>query len=165
MQGSIPGSEEPGQLQSRVCVCVCAQKLQLCPTLYDSMDCSSPGSSVHGIFQVRRREGCHALLQGIFPTQGLNPRLLLLLHWQLDSLPLSHLGSLKQLYSNNIKKKKKKGMAQCGKSYNTHMEWVDYRAKTFKTHLWGLSTPPLFLTTGTFQNTCAHIIQWFFMIK
>ena len=27
--------------------------------------------------------GCHALLQGIFPTQGLNPRLL---HWQVDSL-------------------------------------------------------------------------------
>ena len=26
---------------------------QLCPTLCDSMDCSLPGSSVHGIFQVR----------------------------------------------------------------------------------------------------------------
>ena len=26
---------------------------QLCPTLSDSMDCSLPGSSVHGIFQVR----------------------------------------------------------------------------------------------------------------
>ena len=34
--------------------------------------------------------GCHFLLQGLFPTQGLN---LLLLHWQADSLPLSHLGS------------------------------------------------------------------------
>ena len=31
--------------------------------------------------------GCHFLL---FPTQGWNPRLL---HWQADSLPLSHLGS------------------------------------------------------------------------
>ena len=29
--------------------------------------------------------GCHALLQGILPTQGLNPRLLFLLHWQADS--------------------------------------------------------------------------------
>ena len=27
--------------------------------------------------------GCHALLQGIFPTQGSNPSLLCLLHWQL----------------------------------------------------------------------------------
>ena len=35
--------------------------------------------------------GCHFLLQGIFPTQGLNPCLLHLLHWQADSLPLSHL--------------------------------------------------------------------------
>ena len=26
---------------------------QLCPTLRDSMDCSPPGSSVHGIFQAR----------------------------------------------------------------------------------------------------------------
>ena len=34
--------------------------------------------------------GCHFLLQGIFPTQGTNPRLL---HSQADSLPLSHQGS------------------------------------------------------------------------
>ena len=26
---------------------------QLCPTLLDPMDCSPPGSSVHGIFQAR----------------------------------------------------------------------------------------------------------------
>ena len=31
--------------------------------------------------------GCHFLLQGIFPTPGLNS---VLLHWQADSLPLSH---------------------------------------------------------------------------
>ena len=36
---------------------------------------------------------CHFLLQMIFLSQGLNPRLLLLLTWQVDSLPLSHLGS------------------------------------------------------------------------
>ena len=35
--------------------------------------------------------GCHFLLQGIFPTQGSNPHLLHLLHWQADSLPLHHL--------------------------------------------------------------------------
>ena len=36
--------------------------------------------------------GCHFLLQGIFPSQGLNLRLLL---WQEDFffLPLSHLGT------------------------------------------------------------------------
>ena len=37
--------------------------------------------------------GCHALLQGIFLTQGSNPRFLYLWHWQVDSLPLYHLGS------------------------------------------------------------------------
>ena len=35
-------------------------------------------------------EGCHFLLQGIFPTQGSNQHLL---HWQADSLPLSYPGS------------------------------------------------------------------------
>ena len=36
--------------------------------------------------------GCHFLLQEIFLTQGLN---LCFLHWQVDSLPLSHQGSPK----------------------------------------------------------------------
>ena len=37
---------------------------------------------------------CHALLQGIFPTQRSNPCLLHLLHWQAGSLPLVLLGKL-----------------------------------------------------------------------
>ena len=37
---------------------------QSCPTLRDPMDCSLPGSSVHGIFQARVLEwGCHCLLR------------------------------------------------------------------------------------------------------
>ena len=37
---------------------------QLCSTLSDSMDCSPPGSSIHGIFQATVLElGCHCLLQ------------------------------------------------------------------------------------------------------
>ena len=42
--------------------------------------------------------GCHFLLQVIFPTQGLNLHLLHLLHWHVDSLPPSHLGSLEESY-------------------------------------------------------------------
>ena len=43
----------------------------------DLMDCSLPGSSVHEILQARiNGVGCHFLLQGIFPTQELNPGLL-----------------------------------------------------------------------------------------
>ena len=37
--------------------------------------------------------GCHALLQGIFPTQGSYSCLLRLLHWQTGALPLRHLRS------------------------------------------------------------------------
>ena len=37
--------------------------------------------------------GCHFLLWGIFPTQGSNSRLLHLLYWQIQALPLSHLGN------------------------------------------------------------------------
>ena len=42
----------------------------------DLMHCSTPGSSVHGHSPGKNTGvGCHALLQGIFPTQGLNPGL------------------------------------------------------------------------------------------
>ena len=67
-------------------IIVCAQ---LCPTLCNLVDCSPPGSSVHGNFPGKNTGvGCHFQLQGIFPTQGLNLCLLHLLHWQVDSLPL-----------------------------------------------------------------------------
>ena len=31
----------------------CSKLLQLCPTLCNTMDCSPPGSSVHGILQAK----------------------------------------------------------------------------------------------------------------
>ena len=44
-------------------------------TLCYPMDCSPPGCSVHGDSPGRNTGvGYHALLQGIFPTQGSNPR-------------------------------------------------------------------------------------------
>ena len=76
-----------------VCVCVCACT-QSCLTLCDPMDWSPPGSSVHEIFQARTLEWVAiSSLQGIFPTQGSNPCLLRLLHWQVSSLPLAILGT------------------------------------------------------------------------
>ena len=49
---------------------------QPCPTLCDPMDCSPPGSSVHGIFQARVLEWVAiSPPRGIFPTQGSNPGL------------------------------------------------------------------------------------------
>ena len=53
-----------------------AKSIQSCLTLCHPMECSPSGSSVHAIFSARKRSGCHALLQGIFPTQRLNPHLL-----------------------------------------------------------------------------------------
>ena len=50
---------------------------QSCPTLCNPMDCSPSGSSVHGDSPGKNTGvGCHALLQGIFPTQGSVPGLL-----------------------------------------------------------------------------------------
>ena len=57
--------------------CVCAKLLQSCLILCNPMDCRLPGSSVLGILQERIMEwvALPTLLQGIFPTQGLNPGL------------------------------------------------------------------------------------------
>ena len=47
----------------------CFSRVQLC----DSVDGSLPGSSVHGGSPGKNTGvGCHFLLQGILPTQGLN---------------------------------------------------------------------------------------------
>ena len=57
---------------SFVCMCLVTQ---LCPTLCNPMDCSPPGPSVHGDSLGKiTGVGCH-VLQGIFPSQGLNPGL------------------------------------------------------------------------------------------
>ena len=67
-------------------------RAQLCPTLFDPMDCSPPGS--FSPFPGKNAGvGCHFLLQGILLTQGSNLCLLCLLYWQTDSLPLSHQGN------------------------------------------------------------------------
>ena len=58
---------------------------QLCLTLCDSMGYNLPGFPGNNT-----GASCQFLLQGIFPTQGSNP---CLLHWQVDSLLVSHLGS------------------------------------------------------------------------
>ena len=56
--------------------CMHTKSPQSCLTLCTSMDCSSPGSSVHGDSPGKNtRVGCHALFQWIFTTQGLNPGL------------------------------------------------------------------------------------------
>ena len=54
-----------------------AKSLQSCLTLCDSLDCSLPGSSVHGDSPGKKTGvGRHALFQGDLPNQGSNPYLL-----------------------------------------------------------------------------------------
>ena len=61
---------------------------QSCLTLCNPMDCISPGSYVQGDSPGKSTGvDCHALLQGIFLTQGSNPRLSSHLHWQAGPLP------------------------------------------------------------------------------
>ena len=75
-----------------------AKLLQSCQILHDPMGCSPPGSSVHGILQARIHPGvgCHALLQEIFLTQGLNPGSPAL---QADSLPSEPPGKPQALHT------------------------------------------------------------------
>ena len=52
------------------------------------MDCSPPGSPVHGILQAGTLSGLPRPPAGILPAQGSNLRLFHLLHWQVGSLPV-----------------------------------------------------------------------------
>ena len=76
-----------------VCVCSYAQS---CLTLFNLRDCSPLGSSVHGISQARILEWV-----AIFFSRGssrcrIEP---VLRAFQVDSLPLSHLGSTHMIHS------------------------------------------------------------------
>ena len=71
MNCSPPASSVYGIYQTRI-LDKCVLVAQSCPTLCNPMDCSSLGSSVHGILQASYWSGCHSLLQGILPTQRSN---------------------------------------------------------------------------------------------
>ena len=59
-------------ISSQYILCLVAQS---CPTPCDPVDCSPPDSSVLGVSPGKNTgEDCHALLQGIFPTPGIEPR-------------------------------------------------------------------------------------------
>ena len=68
-----------------------------CLVAQSSMDCSPPGSSVYGDSPGKNTEvGCHALFQGIFPTQESNPGLP---HCRQILNRLSHQGSLMHVFT------------------------------------------------------------------
>ena len=145
------------------CVCVhvhthACSVGQLCLTLCDPMDCSLPGSSVHGIFQAKILEWATALLlQVIFWTQGLSLHLLRLLHWQMDSLPLHFLtflvlqgasGSYCVFPATVFK----------SAIYLTSTGFI-WRTRVFETKIWLLGVNSLFW--GLFKMGFIPEMQWF----
>ena len=86
IDGSPPGSPHPWDSPGKntgvgchfllQCMKVKSQSeiIQSCPTLSNPMDCSPPGSSVHGIFQARVLEwGANAGHAGSIPASGRSP--------------------------------------------------------------------------------------------
>ena len=67
------------------CGLSCFSRVQLC----NPMGCSPRRLCPWDSLGNNTRMGCHALLQGIFPTQGCHLHLFHLLHWQVGSLPLA----------------------------------------------------------------------------
>ena len=74
-------------------VCVPAKSLQSCPTLFDSMDYSPPGSSVHGILQPRILEWIARPSSRGSSRHRDRPAFPAAPALQENSLPLSHQGS------------------------------------------------------------------------
>ena len=72
LAGRFFTTKPPGKL-THVSVCVCVCVTQSCLTLCDSMDCSPPGSSVHGILQARILE-LPFPFPGDLPDPGIEPR-------------------------------------------------------------------------------------------
>ena len=107
-----------------ICVCVCHfSRIQLnsrfsCVQLFVTIwtiayqapyPWASPGKNT-GV-------GCH-FLQGIFPTQGSNPGLLCLLHWQAGSYHQRHLGSLEMIFGAQENK-----LCHCFHFFHIYLPW------------------------------------------
>ena len=76
-----------------VCVCVCVCTLSHVQHSTTSWTIAHQAPLSMKFPSKKTWEGCRFLHQGIFPTPGLNPYLLCLLCWHVDSLPLHHLRS------------------------------------------------------------------------
>ena len=85
---SIYQLQQPQKTKTKICCLV----TKLCLTLCDPMDCSPPDFSVHWVFRARILEWIvMPSSRGLFLTQGSNQHLL---HWQAESLLLSHQGGV-----------------------------------------------------------------------
>ena len=78
------------EFQRLLVIYCCYLVTKLCPTFCDSMNCSPPGSTVHGVFQARILEWVAISFSRGSPQPRIEPASSA---WQEDSLPLNHPGS------------------------------------------------------------------------
>ena len=90
----IHGTVKSGKVKVKALVA------QSCLTLCDPMDCSLPGSSVHGILQARTQSGLPFPPPGGLPNLGIEPRPLVL---QVDSLSSESPGQPQRVRGGCIK--------------------------------------------------------------
>ena len=80
IQGEYPYSESSRLFRSEVCKCILLGAMraclvaQLCLTLSDPIDCSLPGSSVHGVFQQEHWSGLQFPPAEGLSDSGIKPR-------------------------------------------------------------------------------------------
>ena len=131
---------------------------QLCPTLCDPMDCpwNFPGQNT-GV-------GSLSLLQGIFPTQGLNPGLP---HCRWILYQLSHKGSPRTLEwvaypfsKGSSRPRNRTGVSCIAGGFFTNWAMNVYNYRQLGEAFWDFSGMPDTLTSprlGTFLNFSHHI--------
>ena len=104
-------------------------------------------------FSKNTGAGCHFFLQRIFPTQGLNPGLLYLLYWQVDSLPLAPPLKSKENGEHFLNEPYKKYIGVVKQSSFRllgHLRWWEIQSLTARTlqglHRVTFPVPPSILT-------------------
>ena len=101
--------------------------------------------------------GCHALLQGIFPTQGSNPRLLCLLHWQVGSVPIVPPGKPRAFLSEL----KNPGIVVFNQDAFEHPPGGPWKALTPPSRTLSFSAPPILfsaLQSRVSGGHCKHLL-------
>ena len=122
--------------QSRLILCVCVwvcEVAQLCPTLCDPVDCSPPGSSLHGILQARILGRLPFPSPGDLPNPGIEPRSPTL---QVDSLPAEPQGKPKNTGVGSLSLLQQIFLIQESNQGLLHCRWtlyqVSYQGSLFK---------------------------------
>ena len=125
-----------------------AQLLWSCPTFCNPMNSKPTRLLCPWDFPDENTGvGCHALLQGIFLTQGSNPCFLCLLCWQAVSLPLGppekpcyslyrdHNVSYKREEKNGSRAKKREKILMVNFIYQLHRAMLRYLVKHYSGHV------------------------------